>query len=186
MAKSQQAKESEVEASPPAKLNLSPTHLLHRANQVADDFHTAAFGDTGLTPRQFALLSALQDGAGQSQAQLVEATGIDRSTLADMISRLAKKGLLVRTLSSADRRINLVVLTIDGQIALEDGNTKRAAIDAAFLALLPIKHRTTLLTILQTLIKPPVSGENLQAPKSKKKTKKKKDRKKKRAEPQNV
>ena len=42
----------------PAPLAASATHLLHRALQLALDFHAEAAGPGGLTQRQYAVLSA--------------------------------------------------------------------------------------------------------------------------------
>ena len=46
-----------------------------------------------LTPRQFAVLITVAGDEGVSQTGIVDATGIDRSTVAEMVQRLAKKGL---------------------------------------------------------------------------------------------
>ena len=50
----------------------------------------------GLTQRQFAVLEAVSQKSGLTQTDLVRATGIDRSTLADLVSRMTTKGLLAR------------------------------------------------------------------------------------------
>ena len=50
----------------------------------------------GLTPRQLAVLITVSQTEGQSQTGLVERTGIDRSTMADIVRRMQRKGLLKR------------------------------------------------------------------------------------------
>src|SRR5688572_708168 len=70
------------------RLGRSPIHLLHRAGQCAEDIFRAEMGDRDLTPRQLAVLTATSEDEGLSQTGLVERTGIDRSTLADMVRRL--------------------------------------------------------------------------------------------------
>ena len=61
-------------------LAQSPVHLLHRAGQCADEIFQREM-TTEVTPRQLAVLMTVVDNAGGNQASLVEATGIDRSTL---------------------------------------------------------------------------------------------------------
>ncbi|MEL6829493.1 MAG: MarR family transcriptional regulator, partial [Pseudomonadota bacterium] len=91
-------------------LAMSATHLLHRAQQVAVNISAAGLAEKGLTIRQFAVLAALHDEDGQSQSSLVDATGIDRSTLADMVSRMEKSGLVARVKSNSDGRAKAVSL----------------------------------------------------------------------------
>ena len=76
------------------KLDASPIHLLHRACQCAGDIFQREIDERELTPRQYAILLTVSQNEGLSQTQLVEKTGIDRSTLADVVRRMLKKGLL--------------------------------------------------------------------------------------------
>ena len=76
------------------KLEKSPYHLLKRAAQYAANIYMADVGKSGLTQRQFTVLTVVDGNEGISHTSLVKATGIDRSTLADMISRLAAQGYL--------------------------------------------------------------------------------------------
>ena len=78
------------------RLQRSPLHLLHRAGQCAGDVFNAEMQLGDLTPRQYAVLVTVAGNEGLSQTDLVESTGIDRSTLADIVRRMLKKGLLQR------------------------------------------------------------------------------------------
>lgn len=98
----------------------SVTHLLHRAQQSAVNQSAVGLAAKGLTIRQFAVLAALNDENGQSQSSLVDVTGIDRSTLADMVSRMEKSGLVQRVKSNQDARAKAVSLTDAGRTAFED------------------------------------------------------------------
>jgi hypothetical protein len=66
----------------------SVIHLLHRAAQCADCIFSEEIAGTDLTPRQYTVLAVIADKEGLSQTELVMRTGIDRSTVADMIKRL--------------------------------------------------------------------------------------------------
>ncbi|MGI9170300.1 MAG: MarR family winged helix-turn-helix transcriptional regulator, partial [Caulobacteraceae bacterium] len=77
----------------------------------------------------------------QTQNALVRATGIDRSTLADLVGRLLAKGLLARERSAADARANTVRLSDTGRAAFEAGVAPAADADARLLGLLGPKKR---------------------------------------------
>jgi DNA-binding MarR family transcriptional regulator len=110
------------------RLDGSALHLLHRVVQSASDLFAEEMGPGGLTPRQFAVLLTVSQHEGESQTNLVRLTGIDRSTLADIIRRMLKKGLLVRRRTKKDARAYAVRPTEAGLDAL------RAAAPAAKLA----------------------------------------------------
>jgi DNA-binding MarR family transcriptional regulator len=134
-------------------LDASPSHLLHRALQLALDIY-ALDGDTGgLTQRQFAVLCAVADDEGLSQTGLVRATGIDRSTLADMVARMISKGLLARERSVADARANTVRLTEFGRAALKSAAPRVEAADQRLLDLLGAKKREAFMDSLRRLAK---------------------------------
>lgn len=132
-------------------LETSPTHLLHRVLQLALDFHTDAAGPDGLTQRQYAVLAAVADKLGLTQSELVRATGIDRSTLAELVARMEAKGLIVRERSTADARANAVHLTDAGREALASGGEPAAAADQRLLAALPAKKRAGFVKLLAAL-----------------------------------
>jgi DNA-binding MarR family transcriptional regulator len=132
-------------------LSQSVTHLLHRVLQLALDYHAEASGPTGLTQRQFTVLAAAGASDGVSQSDLVRATGIDRSTLADLVARMISKGLLERERSSTDARANTVRLSEAGRIALVEAGKPALKSDAKLLDLLPAKKRETFLKTLATL-----------------------------------
>jgi DNA-binding MarR family transcriptional regulator len=94
-------------------------HLLHRVSQRADDLFFKEGGDSGVTPRQFAVLFAAAQCEDPSQTDLVNSTGIDRSTVAEMVRRMGKKGLLQRRRSRRDARAYVVRLTEAGRSALK-------------------------------------------------------------------
>lgn len=132
-------------------LDRSPSHLLHRALQHALDIYGAEVGDGALTQRQFAVLTAVEAKEGLTQTDLVRATGIDRSTLADLVARMIAKGLLARERSAADARANVVRLTELGRALLAETAPKVAAADARILGLLPAKSRDSFLNTLGAL-----------------------------------
>jgi DNA-binding MarR family transcriptional regulator len=120
----------------PYGLALSTSHLLHRAEQLAADRFTHLVGDA-LTLRQFAVLAAVAESPRLSQIDLVRATGIDRSTLADMLNRMEKRGLIDRATSEADGRARAVTLSALGLSTFHASIRHARAADAAILDMLP-------------------------------------------------
>jgi MarR family transcriptional regulator, temperature-dependent positive regulator of motility len=114
------------------RLSASPSHLLRRAEQYAAEIFLKA-GTDGVTLRQTVLLAAIAEAEGASQSDLVMATSIDRSTLAEMMARMEKKGLIARTASAEDGRAKSVKLTREGRSRLEDALPAMRAVDAALL-----------------------------------------------------
>jgi DNA-binding MarR family transcriptional regulator len=118
-------------------LETSLSHLLRRAQQFAYDQFVQQMGDSAITPRQFIVLFAVNEEEGLSQTDLVNRTGIDRSTLADMISRMIKNGLLARKRTAEDARANAVRLTAAGRRALTSTLPRAITAEKALLELLP-------------------------------------------------
>jgi DNA-binding MarR family transcriptional regulator len=162
-------------------LDRSPSHLLHRALQVSLDIYADAFGDSDLTQRQYAVLAAVEAQEGLTQTDLVRATGIDRSTLADMAARMIAKGLLARERSQADARANAVHLTLEGRAILAQAQPLMAQADTRLMRLIGASKRDTFLAQLRQMV---AAGEAsaeapekpAKAPKAQKPPKAKKDK----------
>ncbi len=129
-------------------LRKSPGHLLRRAQQYAHDLYANAVGADGPTPRQFEVLHVVSKNKGISQTDLVAATGIDRSTLADMIARMLKKGLLSRSRDKDDARANNVSITPSGQRVLGSAMSGVARAEAATLNVLPKSQQAAFMKAL--------------------------------------
>ena len=129
----------------------SPSHLMHRALQLALDVYAEELGTDGPTQRQFAVLEAVSQRAGLTQTDLVKATGIDRSTLADLVSRMTARGLLDRERSTLDARAKAVRLSAAGEAALAAARPRVIAADKRIMGLLPKAKRDLFLELLSEL-----------------------------------
>nr|WP_316629979.1 MarR family transcriptional regulator [uncultured Brevundimonas sp.] len=132
-------------------LGTSPSHLMHRALQLALDIYSEETGPDGLTQRQFAVLEAVSLKAGLTQTELVHMTGIDRSTLADLVTRMTAKGLLERERSTLDARAKAVRLSTEGAERLEAARPLVEAADKRIMGLLPKGQRESFLAQLAEL-----------------------------------
>ena len=136
----------------PARLERSPIHLLHRVGQCASDIFALEIGDADLTPRQYAILLTVSQNEGLSQTDLVERTGVDRSTLADIVRRMLKKGLLQRRRTKDDARAYAVKLTEEGWRILRTTEPMVKRVDDKILAALAGKQREQFVADLQTIV----------------------------------
>ena len=135
------------------RLDTSPIHLLHRAGQCAVDVFQVEMGDDELTPRQYAILLTVAQNEGLSQTSLVEKTGIDRSTLADIIRRLLKKGLIQRRRTKEDARAYAVRLTDEGVRVRKQVEPMAKKVDDRILAALPSSQRERFVQDLNTIVR---------------------------------
>jgi len=133
-------------------LDASPLHLMHRVSQTASDRFSEVVPISDLTPRQFAVLAAVQADEGLSQTGLVATTGIDRSTLADIVRRMINKGLLSRERTKTDARTYAIKLTNDGRKTLETAIPAVSRADHEILAVLNEHERAEFSRLLLKLI----------------------------------
>jgi len=90
----------------------------------------------------------LEQNEGASQTALVERTGIDRSTLAEMVRRMLEKGLLSRERTEEDQRANSVAISPAGRKALRAARTAADRAEKALLDSLPPTERQKFVKLL--------------------------------------
>ena len=132
------------------RLDRSSIHLLHRAGQCVADIFQAEISD--LTPRQLAVLMTVAEDEGASQTKLVNATGVDRSTMADIVKRLVRKRLLQRRRTREDARAYAVKLTDEGRRVLSVARPALGRVDERVIGALPGKQREAFLTALVSIV----------------------------------
>ena len=140
------------------ELSRSIAHLLFRAAQAANDRFSAEIRAAGLTTRQFIIMLAIANEEGVSQTQLVKITGVDRSTLADVVSRLERKELLYRDPAPRDSRAYSVRLTPEGRRRVETALPIVKELDDALLENVPAHLRDDWLTVLREMGSGPRRG----------------------------
>ncbi len=94
-------------------------HDIHSAGQCADQLLAEELNNKGITPRQFAIMRAIPERGAISNIELVGSTGIDRSTVSDIVRRLDEVGLVTREKTKEDGRMLAVRLTQRGTALLE-------------------------------------------------------------------
>lgn len=133
------------------QLTRSPYHLLKRAAQYAAAVYAGEVGKSGLTQRQFTVLLAADEHEGLSQTALVKLTGIDRSTLADLVARLMAQGHLQRRRTKDDGRTNAIRLTAQGKKMLRTAQPGAEEVDKHIMSSIPAAQRRGFVEALAVL-----------------------------------
>lgn len=143
----------------PAALDLMdhPGHLARRLQQASYQLWNAVVSEEVTAP-QFVVLNVLAASPDIDQRTLAERASLDRSTTAEVVSRLARRGLLERVRDESDRRRNLLQLTPDGVKALAELGAKTAVMNRMLLAPLSTREQELFLTLMQRLVE---AGERL-------------------------
>ena len=125
--------------------------MLKRAAQLSADLFADQLGKTGLTQRQYTVLETVLANEGASQTDLVRTTGIDRTTLADLVNRLETQGYVRREPSPTDARVNFEFLTSLGRETVIKAKPVAAVVDITLLNLVSPKLRKSFVASLEEL-----------------------------------
>lgn len=91
---------------------------IRRTDRVLTQFYDEMLAPSGLSAPQFGLLATIAQAAPVTINQLAEVMNIDRTTLTRNLDLLVKQRL-VQTKEGKDRRMRLVLLTAEGEQALD-------------------------------------------------------------------
>lgn len=129
-----------------------PGFYIRRLQQIAVAIFLEETQDFGITPVQFAALTAIHREPGLDQRTLAGRIGFDTSTLGSVIDRLEARGLVVRSNSPTDRRVRLLHLTDAGVTLLRDIDPSMRKAQLRMLAPLPPEQRLVFMDMLRTLL----------------------------------
>lgn len=128
----------------------APGALLRRAQQMHTALWTENFGQT-MTGPQFAAVQTLAQYPGISQRDLGERAALDKSTAADIIARLARRGWIARENDPLDRRLRLLALTTTGKQTAESTIETVMQVQERLLEPVPASERERFLEALALL-----------------------------------
>jgi DNA-binding MarR family transcriptional regulator len=133
-------------------LHQETFHLLRLLFQQ----HTARWQHTfpELTKPQYSVLRAVAEHPGIEQARLTEAAVCTKATLAEMLSRMEKKGWVSRACDLADKRRRFVSLTPDGQALLTLSQSRATTVDQAFLTRLNQQEQQAFNAMIEKMLEP--------------------------------
>lgn len=129
-------------------LHALPGHLIRRCHQISVGLFLEKCAAFDLTPLQYSALRALEEIGPSDQIRIAEVTAMDRTTVANVLANLERRGLVRRQVSKTDRRAKTVFLQPAGQTLLENAQAAVNAAQAKFLEPLSADEADQLLSLL--------------------------------------
>jgi MarR family transcriptional regulator, lower aerobic nicotinate degradation pathway regulator len=132
----------------PEDLLASNLFLLKRLGDTVREQLMPAFVAAGCNPYHNAVLFLLGEGARDTQAEIADALGFDRSQLVGILDELEEEGLIERRRDANDRRRHVVTITPAGKRTVAKRRALVKQFEDEFLAPLDEKSRATLHELL--------------------------------------
>jgi len=129
-----------------------PGHLLRRAVQVMNLLWDEEVSHT-ITSPQFAILNALYSEPNLDQRTLGLRVSLDRSTMAEVVSRLSNRGLIRTERDRRDGRRKTIALTAKGLQAVQHLIPRTHAMTARLVGPLDVRQRAELLQLLTSVVR---------------------------------
>jgi MarR family transcriptional regulator, lower aerobic nicotinate degradation pathway regulator len=135
-----------------ARLYAMPGHLIRRAHQIAGGIFAEDVAAFGITPVQYAALTAIRAYPGIDATRLSRTVAFDKSTLGLVLERLEARGLVRREAGPSDRRTKRLELTPEGAQLLAAADPAVAGSEERILDPLTAPERAALLRLLGALV----------------------------------
>ena len=125
-----------------------PGYLVRRTQQISTALFAEECGAYDLTAVQYAALLAIGLHPQIEAARISRLISLDRSTLGDVLERIEAKGLVVRTATSADRRVKLLSLSPAGKTLIAEVESAVTRVQERLLEPLTAEERKTFVSLL--------------------------------------
>ena len=145
-------KNGRPDADGPEDLMRHPGHLLRRAVQVMNLLWDEEVSHT-ITSPQFAALNALYGEPNLDQRTLGRRISLDRSTMAEVVSRLCDRGLIRTERDPRDGRRKTITLTTRGLHTVQHLIPRTHAMTDRLVGPLGTKERDELLRLLTEVVR---------------------------------
>ena len=133
-------------------LMSQPGFLIRRLYQIHVSIFVEECAAEAITPVQHSVLATLDQSGAIDQATLSRAVALDRTSVADIVTRLERRRLLKRHISPNDRRMVLSELTDRGRALLSRLAAASTRAHDRTISALPEKERALFLQTLSRLI----------------------------------
>jgi DNA-binding MarR family transcriptional regulator len=129
-----------------------PGFLIRRLHQI----HVAIFlkecAAEQVTPIQWGILTIVSENPGLGHVEIGEELGLDRSNVANVVTRLTRRGLLRQTTSRRDRRKKNISITSAGRKIMKAFEPKAWRAQRKALQSLNARERHTFMALLLQLV----------------------------------
>lgn len=140
------------------ELRAYPGYLLARARaQAFRAFDNAVGAPFELRPVEFSVLVLLKSNAQASPAQLAASLHVAAPNLTGILRRLEERGLVQRTRSEEDKRVQHIELTAAGQDTVQRAMSASRDMDRQWMARLSNAEQAMLLELLGKLMVAPAA-----------------------------
>ncbi len=126
--------------------------LLNQAHRYARAAANQAMQPYGLELRHFGVLAYAAQAGPRSQRQIVQALGLDKSSMVHIVDELERQGLAERRRGTTDRRAYEVCITAAGRARLQAAGDRAAAVMEALLSVLTPQEQTHLQGLLERFV----------------------------------
>ena len=144
------------------ELGDMPGHLFRRLDYRSNQIYQRYTGQNTVTTRQFGILLTLYKHGPMNQSNLGERVHMDRSTLGEILHRMADLALTNRRVAKGDRRAAEISLAPAGRKALLSLVKAARISQEGLIAPLPEEYRPIFVKCLRILADaeiPPADGE---------------------------
>ena len=107
---------------------------VNRAARALAAALTASLAPQGLTPVQLIALDDIGNHPGASQREVSHRTGIDAATLAELLKRLERRGLVHRSPADGDLRRRCLTLPDEARATLDQARSHAVEVNARALS----------------------------------------------------
>lgn len=130
----------------PQRRRLPP--LLRRAWYGLNQAFRRRIAHLALTPDQFTVLRTLIENDGITQRELANLISSDPNTVASLVNRMKKEGLVERATHEQDRRANRLRVSLRGKARYRKARATAVTLQGEVLAVLPVARREEFLAHL--------------------------------------
>lgn len=138
------------------RLWKNPCGFAARFNYIALRYNIPLYGWVekrfGLSRIEFVTLYSLALQNGVTASEIAISTGFPKNTLSRAVNRLVKLGMILRTISSDDRRVQMLTLTPSGRVVYDEALPRFVALENEMLAPLSLIERETLSNLMAKVV----------------------------------
>lgn len=132
----------------PSLLRDNIGFLLNKAARIVRDDVGEELKGTGFSLNEYSLLRILELRSTDTQQEIGERLGVDRTSMVSLVDRLEKRGLVERIRDLSDRRRYNLLLTEKGKKSLSRARKRADHAQNRIFAILKEKQQTDLKALL--------------------------------------
>ena len=129
-----------------------PTLVISWAARHLSRLTEARLAPLGITAAQLPVLVALKNGEKRTQKDLASIAGVEQPSMAQLLKRMERDGLIRREPSPDNWRSSLVMLTDHAEALLEPGRDALRELDETVCGSLSAEEHSTLLRLLFQIV----------------------------------